>query len=101
MLVKLHLQAFTRLTSQQLLPLFNLSANLQEICLRGCISVDAAAMRQLVKSSGKTLRVVNLNWAGVRVEGVEEIVRECPNLEVLKVAHVQNMVSRKRTLSCP
>lgn len=91
-LEKLHLQAFTRLTTQQLLPLFAMTVHLQEICLRGCISVDAAAMRQLVKSSGKTLRMVNLNWTGVRVEGVEEIIKGCPDLEVLKVAHVQNLV---------
>lgn len=90
-LEKLHLQAFTRLTTRQILPLLERTNRLQVVNLRGCISIDAAAIKQLVQSSGKTLRIINLNWTGVRVEGIEQVIRECPNLEVLKMAFVQNV----------
>ncbi|UZJ54917.1 hypothetical protein CBS101457_004237 [Exobasidium rhododendri] len=87
----LHLQAHTRLSSSQLLPLFKETIQLEEVCLRGCISVTSEAIKQLVKSNGHTLQVVNLNWTGVGLEGVEEVIRECPNLRVLKVAHVRGL----------
>lgn len=89
----LHLQAHTRLSNQQLLPLFEMSASLTHVNLRGCISVTSTAIRALVRSAGRTLESVNLNWTGVGLEGIEEIIRECPNLQVLKAAHVQNLVS--------
>ena len=89
---RLHLQAHTRLSTLQLMPLFKEATSLEELCLRGCISVTSEAIEQLVLSAGKTLRVVNLNWTGVGVEGVEAVIGGCPQLEVLKVAHVRNLV---------
>lgn len=92
----LHLQAFTRLSSSQLAPLFAETVNLETICLRGCISVTGEAIRQLAQSAGKNLRVVNLNWTSVGLAGFEAVVSGAPNLEILKVAHVRGLVSARR-----
>lgn len=96
----LHLQAFTDLTSAQLVPFFIETKSLESVCLRGCLNVTAEAVEQLVKSCGKTLRSINLNWTSVGLKGFEELACNAPNLEVLKLAYVKNLVSQLYTRDC-
>jgi hypothetical protein len=87
----LHLQAFTRLTSRHLEPLFNETVSLEEVCLRGCVNVTSEAIGRLVNTCGQTLRSVNLNWTSVGLAGVEHLARGAPHLVTLKIAHVQGL----------
>ncbi|PWN38448.1 uncharacterized protein FA14DRAFT_171140 [Meira miltonrushii] len=87
----LHLQAFTRLKTDQILNLFKHTRNLENVCLRGCVNIYPEAVAKLVETCGQTLRKVNFNWTSIGLTGVEHLIRDAPNLEVLKIAHVKGL----------
>lgn len=87
----LHLQAFTRLKTDQILNLFEHTQNLENVCLRGCVNIYPEAVAKLVKNCGQTLRTVNFNWTSIGLTGVEHLIRDAPNLEILKIAHVRGL----------
>lgn len=87
----LHLQAFTRLSSRQLEPLLAEVQNLESICLRGCVNVTTDVVARLVQSCGQTLKSANFNWTSIGLTGVEHLICGAPNLEELKIAHVQGL----------
>lgn len=87
----LHLQAFTQLKTNQIIDLFKHTRRLENVCLRGCVNIYSEAIAKLVETCGETLRSVNLNWTSIGLTGVEHLIRDAPNLEVLKVAHVKGL----------
>lgn len=87
----LHLQAFTQLKSNQIIDLFKHTRNLENVCLRGCVNIYPEAVAKLVETCGHTLRTVNFNWTSIGLAGVEHLIRDAPNLQVLKIAHVKGL----------
>ena len=87
----LHLQAFTQLKTNQILDLFQHTRNLENVCLRGCVNIYPEAIAKLVETCGESLRNVNFNWTSIGLTGVEHLIRDAPNLQVLKVAHVKGL----------
>lgn len=85
----LSLTAFVRLTSVQLHSLIAASPNLQDVTLRGCLSIDAETPKALVQHCPR-LRKTNFNWTSIGPEGLEQLL--CArNLVTLKVAHVKGL----------
>lgn len=68
--------------------------NLQAFNARGCVDVGDATVVALSKASGANLRVANLSLTGVTVRALALLGARCPNLEVLKLANVNNLNER-------
>ncbi|CAO1613949.1 unnamed protein product [Parajaminaea phylloscopi] len=93
---RLCLSGLTRLDPAALSGLFRRCHSLEEVVLKGCVRVDAECMSALVHSgnNASTLRVLNVNFTEVGLNGVESIVSRCPNLRVLKVANLTGLTDR-------
>lgn len=67
--------------------------------LKGCTKVGDQTLVALSKASEDRLRVVNLSLTAVTIKGLTSLLARCKNLEVLKLANVQGLVSRDRAHS--
>ncbi|GLB36334.1 hypothetical protein LshimejAT787_0306220 [Lyophyllum shimeji] len=63
--------------------------NLRTLVLRGCAKVGAETMRAVAETS-RDLVTLNLNYTSVTPASLAAVVRSCLNLEVLKLAGIQN-----------
>lgn len=75
---------------------------LEVVNLKGCTKIGDQTLVALSKASEDRLRVVNLSLTAVTIKGLTSLLARCKNLEVLKLANVQGLVSRDRAPSdCP
>lgn len=66
---------------------------LESINLKGCTKIGDQTLVALSKASEDRLRVVNLSLTAVSIKGLTSLLARCKNLEVLKLANVQGLVS--------
>ena len=71
---------------------------LEIVNLKGCTKVGDQTLVGLAKASEDRLRAVNLSLTAVTIKGLTSLLARCKNLEVLKLANVQGLVSRGRAL---
>jgi hypothetical protein len=69
---------------------------LEIVNLKGCTKIGDQTLVALSMASEDRLRVVNLSLTAVTIKGLTSLLARCKNLEVLKLANVQGLVSRDR-----
>lgn len=85
----LNLTAFVRLKSIQLHSLIAASPNLQDVTLRGCLSIDEETPMALMHHC-RSLRRANFTWTSIGPVGFKYLLC-AKELETLKVAHVRGL----------
>lgn len=93
---RLNLSGMTRLDPVTLSSLFRRCTVLEEVILKGCVRVDADCLSALIYSgdNADTLRVLNVNFTEVGLQGIETVASHCRNLRVLKIANVTGINDR-------
>ncbi|SPO23861.1 uncharacterized protein UTRI_03608_B [Ustilago trichophora] len=64
---------------------------LETISLRGCIAVSDRTVTAICRSTGSTLRYLNLDFTDVSADSVAMIMMLAPNLETLKLGYNDNL----------
>jgi len=67
---------------------------LEEVVLKGCTAVGDGSLLALAKCSGarQNLKILNLNYAAVTVNGLRSLFARCKSLEMLKLANMNGLV---------
>jgi hypothetical protein len=67
---------------------------LEEVILKGCTAIGDGSVLALAKCSGarQNLKILNLNYAAVTVNGLRSLFARCKSLEVLKLANMNGLV---------
>ncbi|SPO24340.1 uncharacterized protein UTRI_03608 [Ustilago trichophora] len=64
---------------------------LETVSLRGCIAVSDRTVSAMCRSTGSTLRYLNLDFTDVSADSVTMIMMLVPNLETLKLGYNDNL----------
>lgn len=91
---RLSLSGLTRASAQALSSLFLRCHHLEEVVLKGCVAVGEGCMTALLTHNAKHLRVLNANFTDIGSGGVESVIGQAPELQVLKIANVLGLNDR-------